>query len=179
MNNFDTNSISFITGIVKCILSFLPDSLLKGVCMSHQRFKMPIFTSLVVRKANKILLLKRNKDAICGGYYAFPGGGVDGSESVSSATMREAYEEIGITIQPDDLQFVHVYHFIRKNDVEYVNFFFQVFDWQGEITNKEAHKCDEVAWFDLDHLPENILPGHAHVSALLDNNIQFSEFGWE
>ncbi|MBP6870284.1 NUDIX domain-containing protein [Candidatus Babeliales bacterium] len=146
--------------------------------MIQQRFQLPIFTSLIVRKNHQILLLKRNKDKVCGGFYAFPGGGVDGNEPVTTATVREAQEEIGVTIDLKDLKFVHVFHFSRKNDVEYVNFFFEVQQWQGVPENKEPEKCDEAVWFDLDHLPEKILPSHQHVLAMIKNKIEFSEYGW-
>jgi len=144
-----------------------------------ERFQLPIFTSLIVRKHNQILLLKRNKNKICGGFYAFPGGGVDGHEPVTTATIREAQEEIGVVIDPHDLKFIHVFHFNRENDVEYVNFFFEVVIWQGNIENKEPEKCDELIWFDLDNLPEKILPSHLHVLTMMQQNIQFSEYGWK
>lgn len=144
-----------------------------------ERFQVPMFTSLIVRQQNKILLLKRNKNKICGGFYAFPGGGVDGYEPVTLATIREAQEEIGVVIHPDDLKFMHVFHFTREHDVEYVNFFFEVQSWQGNIENKEPDKCDELVWFDLNHLPDKILPSHLHVLTMMQQNIQFSEYGWK
>ena len=144
-----------------------------------QRFTLPLFTSVILCKNSQVLLLKRNKHKVCGGFYAFPGGGVDGDEPVTAATTREAQEEVGILIDQKDLKFVHVFHFTREKDVEYVNFFFQVDVWQGDVYNKEPDKCDEISWFDFDNLPENMLPSHRHVLAMIKKNVQFSEYGWK
>lgn len=143
-----------------------------------KRFQVPLFTSLIIRKDDKILLLKRSKHKICGGLYAFPGGGVDGNEPVTVATIREAQEEVGIVVDFVDLQCKHVMHFTRKNDVEYINFFFEVSRWQGQLENKEVHNCDEIAWFDVHNLPENMLPSHRYVLNTMKDTMQFSEYGW-
>ncbi|MGZ6250991.1 MAG: NUDIX domain-containing protein [Candidatus Chromulinivorax sp.] len=146
--------------------------------MSQQRFKIPFFTNIIVRSEDKVLLVKRKDNQICGGFYAFAGGGVDGKEPVTVAAAREAFEELGILIDPKELKFVHVYHFFRPADTEYINFFFEVREWQGQIENKEPEKCDEVVWFDLNHLPDKLLPGHAQVIQMLAKKQVFSEFGW-
>lgn len=147
--------------------------------MSKERFKITPFSAVILRKDNKILLMKRASSAISGGFYAFPGGGIDGAETITTATVREAQEEIGITLDPKDLKFVHALHVMMENGQEYINFFFQSTKWEGEPKVIEPHKCDGVAWFDIDQLPESIMPTHKHVVNLISKNIGFSEFGWE
>lgn len=41
---------------------------------------------------------------------------------------------------------------------ELVAFFFVASQWNGLITNCEPHKCDDVRFFPLDQLPQNLVP---------------------
>ena len=91
--------------------------------------------------------------------------------------MREAQEEAGVTIAPEDLDIAHIMH--RKSDEERIDWFFVAQSWQGEVRNCEPHKCDDLSWFSLDKLPENVIP---YVRTAITNwrkNVPFSEFGWE
>jgi len=45
--------------------------------------------------------------------------------------------------------------------------------------NKECHKCDDLSWFDLDDLPENILPYLNQVLNGIKNKVFYSEYDWE
>jgi hypothetical protein len=48
----------------------------------------------------------------------------------------------------------------------------------GEITNMEPDKCDRLAWFAVDDLPENVIP---YVRRAFDNYRRgkwFDSFGW-
>ena len=89
---------------------------------------------------------------------------------------REAREEAGIEIAPENLRVVGVMH--RKSTEERIDFFLAATEWAGEITNREPTKCDELAWFDLDRLPENVIP---YVRRALENYRRgrwFDSFGW-
>ena len=56
-------------------------------------------------------------------------------------SFREAQEELGITIQEDDLEFVHTFY--RKgSDHELVACIFKCVKWQGDLINKEPEKHD-------------------------------------
>jgi len=149
--------------------------------MSKDRFKLVPYIVVILRDGKKVLLIKRCNTNFSCGLYALPGGGVDGDETITAATIREAYEELGVKIDQKDLKFVHVYH--AKPGVagqsEYINFFFEAIKWEGEPVNMEPHKCEEMVWFDLDALPENIIPAHRHALEMIEKNIVFSEFGWE
>lgn len=141
--------------------------------MVKKRFKMMVFTALIIRRGDEVLLMKRPVNLISGGSYALPGGGVDGGESIRLATVRETAEELGVRVALQDLKFVHVYHMMMDSGVEYINFFFESFMWDGEPRVMEPHKCEGIAWFNVHALPVDLLPAHRHV---LEARDIFSEF---
>jgi 8-oxo-dGTP pyrophosphatase MutT (NUDIX family) len=103
-------------------------------------------------------------------------GHLEAGEEVKVAAIREAGEEAGIHISPEDLDVVGVMH--RKSDDERIDFFLTTRSWLGEIRNLEPHKCDELSWFALDHLPANMVP---YVRRGLENysvGRWFDSFGW-
>src|SRR5438067_734936 len=103
-------------------------------------------------------------------------GHLDGGEEVTAAMRREARQEAGIEIAPEDLRVVGVMH--RKSTEERIDFFLSATAWSGEITNREPTKCDQLAWLDMDRLPENVIP---YVRRALENYRRgwwFDSFGW-
>lgn len=62
---------------------------------------------------------------------------------------------------------------------EHADLFFETDAWQGEPRNMEPEKCDEVGWFALEALPENIV-GYLRIAiAAVDNGTALSEPGWD
>ena len=80
---------------------------------------------------------------------------VDSDEDLKTAMIREAKEEAGIEITPNNINFASVMH--RKSDDERIDFFFIADSWEGEITNMEPQKCDDLSWFDINNLPSNTI----------------------
>lgn len=91
--------------------------------------------------------------------------------------MREIKEEIGIDLKVDDISVVHVMQ--RKGSVdERIDFFMTTRAYSGEISNNEPDKCDDLSWFKLDQLPENIVE-YVKVALLnYRNGDRYSEFGY-
>jgi ADP-ribose pyrophosphatase YjhB (NUDIX family) len=90
---------------------------------------------------------------------------------------REAGEEAGLLIDPDELSFCHVMH-RRASDGERVAFFFTTTRWTGEPHNTEPDKCSDISWFSCGSLPTNMVP---YVRAAIERarrGIAYSEFGW-
>jgi len=144
--------------------------------MATERFKIPVYVSVILQKDDQVLLMKRSKSIINGGKYAFPGGGVEKGETVTAATVREALEEIGVVIEVKDLQFVHVNHVNTEQGV-YVSFFFTATKWIGLPEVKEPEKCDGLSWFSLNDLPQEILPVHRYALLQIHHRF-FTEYGW-
>jgi len=141
-----------------------------------ERFKLLSAVHLFLIRDGQVLLLRRFNTGYEDGKYSVIAGHLNGDEEVKAAAIREAREEVGIEISPLDLQVVGVMH--RKSNDERIDFFLAATSWSGEITNREPDKCDRLAWFAMDALPENVIP---YVRRALDNYHRgkwFDSFGW-
>ena len=141
----------------------------------RNRFKSAVHLLLIHNQ--KILLLRRYNTSYEDGNYSVVAGHLNGGEMVTAAAVREAREEVGIVIREKDIEIVQVMH--RLSDDERIDFFVTVSAWKGEITNQEPDKCDHLAWFSLDELPENTVPYVRQAIRNYQNGVQFSSFGWE
>ena len=144
----------------------------------EDRFKLiPAVVVMLCRK-DKILLLKRKHSGWEDGNFALIGGCVDGNETILDAAIREAREESGVTLYKKNLRIVHVQH--RKDEVfdETLNFFIQVFDWDGDPKIMEPDKCDEMIWCDMDALPENSVSYLPEIFDDIARGVFYSEWGW-
>lgn len=132
---------------------------------------------LFLIKDGSILLQRRFQTGFQDGNYGVPAGHLDGGETARQGGVREITEEIGIEIKPDDMTVVHVMHRKATND-ERIDFFMTASVYTGEITNGEPHKCDDLQFFPLDDLPENMVD---YVKVAIENyqkGISYSEYGW-
>ena len=151
--------------------------------MSRERFKITPASYLVLEKDGKVLLLRRFNTGYEDGKYSLVAGHLDGQETFRQAMAREAREEAGIILNPNDLQTVHVMHRITDfSDVdlrERVDVFIKAEKWDGKIRNMEPRKCDDLSWFPLNALPENTIPYIRQALECIARGVTYSEFGWK
>lgn len=145
--------------------------------MIKDYFKAHVAVYLFLEKQGQILLHLRKNTGFADGYYSLVAGHIDGNETSTNAMIREAKEEAGITIKPQDLKVVHVMH--RNGDKEFVDIFFQCSKWKGKITNIEPHKCKHLQFFDKHNLPENTLQYVKSAFLNSQSGIIYSEIGWK
>ena len=119
-------------------------------------FLMPVAAHLFLLKEQKILLLRRHNTGYEDGNYGTVAGHVDGGEPLKTAMIREAKEEAGVEIAPEHLEIVGAMH--SMTDKEYICFFFKSTKWRGEVSNMEPDQCADLTWFDVDDLPDNVIP---------------------
>jgi 8-oxo-dGTP pyrophosphatase MutT (NUDIX family) len=137
---------------------------------------------LLLQKEEKILLLRRYNTGYLDGNYSLIAGHLNGGEPLTKAVIREAYEEVGITIDEQKLRLIHVIH--TKSEIpdsvadERVDFYFTVDEYSGVVQNNEPDKCDELVWVSLNNLPVNIVPRVKKALTEINQNNFFSEFGW-
>jgi 8-oxo-dGTP diphosphatase len=146
--------------------------------MSNERFTLRAAVYLILIKDGKTLLSRRFNTGWMDGKYSLIAGHLDGNETVFDTMIREAFEEAGIKVAKEDLKPVKVLH-RKSNDQEYMDFFFLAEKWEGELTIKESDKCDDMSWFSIDNLPENILPYVKNVIENYKDAISFIESGWD
>ena len=134
------------------------------------------YALLFLKKNNQILLVQRAANVSFGGdLYSLVGGKLEPNETFRQAIVREAFEEIGIAIQEDDLVFIHAFY--RKGiEHELVAFIFAADKWQGQPSNKEPEKHSDLSWFDINNLPENILPAHKGAIECIKRQNYYSEY---
>ncbi len=140
------------------------------------RNRYPVAVHLFFMQEKKVLLLRRYNTGYEDGHYSVVAGHVEAGETVTQAAAREAQEEVGVVIDPQNMAVNQVMH--RKSNDERVDFFILIHRWSGEIVNHEPEKCDHLAWFLLDRLPENIIPYVKRALENYQNGIFYSEFGW-
>ena len=126
---------------------------------------------------NKILLQRRCNTGFQDGNYGVPAGHLDGGETAREGCVREIKEEIGIDVKVDDLSVVQVMHRKAAND-ERVDFFMTTKSYSGDIQNCEPNKCDDLSWFSLDELPENIIDYVKVAIEKYKEGVVYTEFGW-
>jgi 8-oxo-dGTP diphosphatase len=133
---------------------------------------------LLINFNHEVLLLRRINTPFCNNCYSLPGGQIELGETARETLVREAKNGLGIDINPDDLKFVHVMH--RKcNEPEFFACVFQADAWKGNLINGEPERHDDMQWFALDKLPQNMVPAHRHALELIQENSVYSEHGWQ
>lgn len=141
-----------------------------------ERFKLVSAVHLLLVRDGQVLLLRRRNTGYEDGRYSVVAGHLNGDEEVKAAGIREAREEAGIDIAPEDLRVVGVMH--RRSDDERIDFFLAASSWSGEVANNEPEKCGELAWFDMADLPDEVIP---YVRKGIENYRRgswFDSFGW-
>jgi 8-oxo-dGTP pyrophosphatase MutT (NUDIX family) len=135
---------------------------------------------LVVLDEDKILLSKRKNTGWMDGYYSMITGHFEDNEMGTDAIAREANEEAGITVNKEDLTFLHCQERISYQTdgsiKPYFDFYYKVGKYTGEIQNMEVDKCDGFEWFKIDELPDLIVPGMRIVIEAIKLGVDYSEF---
>jgi 8-oxo-dGTP pyrophosphatase MutT (NUDIX family) len=143
---------------------------------SHRRHQVTTDVHLLLLDDERVLFGRRQHTGYEDGAYHLPSGHLEADESVVAALVREAKEEIGVTIEPEAAEFAHVMH--NSSGGGRAAFFFTVRDWEGEPDNREPDKCSELAWFALDALPDHLIPYCRTALEHIATGQPFSIYGW-
>jgi 8-oxo-dGTP diphosphatase len=145
------------------------------------RFRVVPAAYVVLRRehdgrAEVLLQLRRGTGYMDGFWAAAAAGHVEADESVLEAACREAVEELGVTVHPDDLVPLCAMHrtVAPHGPIdERVDFFFECRSWSGQPRLQESDKSVDLRWFDLDALPEPVVPHELQVmTALRDGTLR-------
>jgi len=112
--------------------------------------------SVILIENNKVALIKRTReDAV---YYVFPGGGIEEGETPEMGAVREAFEELGVRVQLNELLATFYY-----NGAQY---FFLADIIEGTFGTGEGEEFQDEhrgsylpMWVDVEDLPNlNVKP---------------------
>lgn len=147
----------------------------------YARYLSSICLYPVKKENNKIMVLlqlRQNTGFADGMWEAGAAGHVDDKESATDAAVHEAKEELGITIQKTDLQFVGICNKIVKRPGDYAFYInhFLVNKWIGKIVVGEPAKCAELRWFDINNLPKNMIADRKIALENIKRGIYYSEY---
>lgn len=132
---------------------------------------------MILRKGEHVLLLQRKATGWMDGQYSVPAGALDAGETVKSAAIREAFEEVGVTILQSDAVHAHAMH-CKTGSGAWMGHFFIVENWHGEPRVCEPDKHSQVLWCKSDALPDDIIPYVEQALKMIGQGISYSEFGW-
>jgi 8-oxo-dGTP pyrophosphatase MutT (NUDIX family) len=141
-----------------------------------EHFKLIPEVHLLLFRDDEVLLLRRENTGYEDGNYSVIAGHIDGGETAREAMTREAREEAGLLIDPEEFSLCHIMH--RRASDERVSFFFTAKRWKGEPRNIEPNKCSDLSWFQCHTLPSNMV---SYVRAAIEKSLHgttYSEFGW-
>jgi 8-oxo-dGTP pyrophosphatase MutT (NUDIX family) len=114
---------------------------------------------LFLEKNGKYLFLRRSNTGYQDGNYQVPAGHVEAGETPTEAIVREAKEEVGIGLDPKDIEFVQAVYRMDQDKTGFrIDFFFKASIWSGEAVNAEPAKSDDLQWLAPDELPQNVVP---------------------
>lgn len=137
-----------------------------------------IASYLLLEKNGKYAFLKRANTGWRDGYYGLPAGKVEKGESYKQAAIREAKEEIGVILEPQNLCHILTSH--RTEDAsDWVDIVFIATSYEGKPHNVEPHKHSELAWLDLDDLPDTVYPSLRFMLDQYSAGTSYTELGWE
>lgn len=110
-------------------------------------------------------------------------GHIESGESARQTAVREAREELGIRIAPEDLVPLTAMHRTHGNGRaidERADFFFSCYTWGGSPRVMETAKAADLGWYPLQSLPEPVVPHEKQVLHLLhDGDVPaFTTFGF-
>ena len=134
---------------------------------------------LILTRENEILLSQRRNTGHQDGNYSLPAGHVEKGETFTQCIIREAQEEINISLKEEDLKVVHVLSRKSFDTDDRIEIFFQSSKWESEVKNMEPEKCGDLAWFPLDQLPKNMTPWVRTAIQHFQKRVVFSEFDWK
>lgn len=144
--------------------------------MANERFSVKLTVGLLLIRDNKVLLMRRCNTGYMDGKYAFVAGHVESGENLKQAIAREAFEEVGIKINEEDLQYVCM---VRRGDNDnYINFFLKANKFEGEPEIIEKDKCDDLIWCDINNIPDNTIVAEKRAIHNYLNDISFDEYGF-
>ncbi|MFI5839357.1 NUDIX domain-containing protein [Catenuloplanes sp. NPDC051500] len=119
-------------------------------------YTSPVDVFLILSRGGEVLLARRQNTGFADGLWNLPSGKMEAGESVVAAVLREAREEVGLTLTAADVRLAATVHLSRPGGHARIGLFFHAPHnptRHGAPVNAEPHKCAGLAWFPVGALP--------------------------
>ncbi|MDR2777377.1 MAG: NUDIX domain-containing protein [Rickettsiales bacterium] len=144
--------------------------------MKKERYKITTAVYAVIMRNGQLLLSLRRNTGFMDGKYSLVSGHLEANETLSEAMVREAREEANITIERMHIG-TTLFRFGASPEFDdYIDFFFIVDDFSGEILNNEPEKCEELRFFPLDAYPDNMVDYVRYCLENLERGVMYCEW---
>ncbi|MFG1793968.1 NUDIX domain-containing protein [Nocardia sp. NPDC049149] len=137
-----------------------------------------VAVQLLIVRDGRLLLTRRHNTGFADGDWNAPGGRLEQGEHVLAAVIREANEEVGVQLVPDEVRMVAVLHIQSPLGGTRIVFTFHAETWTGEPYNREPERCSDLRWFGFDEIPPaTLLSTRAGLNLFLHGE-HFGVCGW-
>jgi len=122
---------------------------------------------LLLLRGDEVLLARRSGTGYADGLLHAPSGHLEDGEDVRSGMIREAREEIGVELDPEQVEAVLAMQHKAPDGAARIGWFFAARHRPGdpEPVNREPEKCSQLGWWPLAGLPEDMV---AYCRAAID-----------
>jgi 8-oxo-dGTP diphosphatase len=145
--------------------------------MPRDRYKLSIAVFIVLLREGMVFMIRRKATEWMDGMFSIAAGGLEAGETIRDAARREAGEELGINIDPQNLVHSHTLH-SQTSTGDWVGHFFTALTWDGEPHAAEPEKHDCCGWHRLDDLPSSTIPYIRQALRNITQGNSYSEYGW-
>lgn len=144
----------------------------------RERYMQSAAVFMILRKDTQVLLLQRQATGWMDGQFSVPAGALDAGETIKNAAIREALEEVGVIIRPQDAAYAHMMH-CKTGASVWAGCFFTAVKWKGEPRVCEPEKHGGIVWCEIKVLPENLIPYVQQALEMIARGEAYSEYGWD
>lgn len=102
-----------------------------------------VVAAILENEKNEILIAKRKKDKILGGFWEFPGGKVEKGETPKESLIRELKEEMNVDIEIVEYIGENIYHYERGN-INLIAFKAKILNGNIQLVDHEEYVWTEV-----------------------------------
>jgi len=140
---------------------------------------------LVFEQAGRVLLgLRSPTSAYAADTWHLPAGHLE-NESATACAVREAWEELGVTVHEQDLRLVHVVHHQDQQNHQdaqlrppRLQLLFRVLDHEGTPAIREPDRCTDLRWWPYGALPAPLVDYTAVALTGIAAGRTYTEMGW-
>lgn len=121
-------------------------------------------------KLERVLLMHKNRPDWQVGKINGLGGKIESGESSKECIAREVEEESGLKIAKEDWIYLG-----RLNARDwYVDVFTYI--WTGSLSEAKTITDEQIEWFEVNNLPQNIIPNLGWIIPLVVDRIMHNDF---